>query len=203
MSSTASSSPPSSPLAVPFVTVVSGLPRSGTSMMMRMLQAGGMPAMTDHLRTADEDNPRGYFEFEPAKKTKDDPSWLHDAPGRAVKMVYQLVYDLPADRSYRVIVMNRNINEILVSQRKMLDRLGQPDGGIPDDKMAALFQAHLAKFQAWATDQKHLALWDVDYNRMIVDPRPQAEAVNQFLGNVLDVEAMTAVVEPDLYRNRR
>ena len=107
-----------------FITIVSGLPRSGTSMMMRMLEAGGMPVITDNLRTADDDNPRGYFEFEPAKKTKDDPSWLNAAEGKAVKMIYKLLYDLPDRLEYRVLIMRRNMQEVLTSQRKMLDRMG-------------------------------------------------------------------------------
>jgi hypothetical protein len=186
----------------PFVTIVSGLPRSGTSMMMRMLEAGGMTAVTDQIRAADVDNPRGYYEFEPAKKTKDDPSWLDAAHGKAVKMVYQLLYDLPGDRHYRVLFMRRSMDEILASQRKMLSRLGRDDGGIPDEKMAALFRSQLAKFEAWAADQTHLAILDVDYNRMVAEPAPLASSVNRFLGGILDESKMIAVVEPDLYRNR-
>lgn len=186
----------------PFVTIVSGLPRSGTSMMMRMLETGGMPVVTDAVREADVDNPRGYYEFEPAKKTRDDPSWLDSAHGKAVKMVYQLLYDLPADRHYRVLFMRREMGEILASQRKMLSRLGRDDGGIPDDKMSALFRSQLSKFEAWAASQSHLAILDVDYNRMVSDPLPLAESVNAFLGGILDPRAMASVVEPDLYRNR-
>ena len=187
----------------PFVTIVSGLPRSGTSMMMRMLEAGGLPAITDAVRAADVDNPRGYYEFEPAKKTKEDASWLEGADGKGVKMVYQLLYDLPSDRSYRVLFMRRAIEEVLDSQRAMLSRLGRDDGGIPDQKMAALFRSQLSKFDAWALGQSHLTRLDVDYNRMVADPRPSAESVVEFLGGGLDVEAMVAVVEPGLYRNRR
>jgi len=186
----------------PFVTIVSGLPRSGTSMMMRMLEAGGLPPITDNVRAADADNPRGYYEFEPAKKTKEDPSWLDRAPGKVVKMVYQLLYDLPSDREYRVLFMRRKMSEILASQRAMLERLGRPDGGVSDERMAELFQAQLAKFDAWAADQSHLKRLDVDYNTIVVEPRPNAEAIAAFLDGGLDVEAMVAVVEPQLYRKR-
>ncbi|RUL86201.1 sulfotransferase family protein [Tautonia sociabilis] len=185
-----------------FVTIVSGLPRSGTSMMMRMLDVGGLPVMTDAVREADVDNPRGYYEFEPAKKTKDDPSWLEQAEGKAVKMVYQLLYDLPSNRRYRVLFMRRAMEEVLASQRKMLSRLGRDDGGIPDEKMAALFRSQLSKFEAWAANQPHLSLLDVDYNRMVSDPIPLLASINDFLGGILDTTAMAAVVEPDLYRNR-
>ena len=98
-----------------FVTVVSGAPRSGTSMMMRMLAEGGIPALTDGVRKPDSDNPHGYFEFEPVKRTKDDATWLADARGRAVKMVYELLRDLPADRSYRVVLMRRDLGEMVTS----------------------------------------------------------------------------------------
>ena len=105
-----------------FVTLVSGLPRSGTSMMMQMLHAGGIPAVTDNIRLADKDNERGYYELEAVKRTKDDASWLRDAPGKAVKVIYLLLYDLPTDYTYRVIFMNRNLDEVLASQRAMLER---------------------------------------------------------------------------------
>jgi hypothetical protein len=186
----------------PFLTIVSGLPRSGTSMMMRMLEAGGLPALTDNIRVADVDNPRGYYEFEPAKKTKDDPSWLEGADGKVVKMVYQLLYELPADREYRVIFLRREMSEVLASQRKMLQRLGRDDGGIADEKMAALFRSQLDKFESWAKDQSHLKILEVNYNQMVEAPQPHVEAINAFLDGDLNVEAMVAVVEPDLYRNR-
>ncbi len=186
----------------PFVTVVSGLPRSGTSMMMRMLEAGGLPAITDGVRQADLDNPRGYYEFEPALRTKEDASWLDGAEGRVVKMVYQLVYHLPANRHYRILLMNRSLDEVLKSQRSMLGRLGRDDGGIPDAKMAQLFESELSKFRAFVAEQPHLRMIAVDYNQMVADPQPQATEVNQFLGGNLDVSAMIAVVEPSLYRNR-
>lgn len=109
------------------ITIVSGLPRSGTSMMMRILEAGGMPVLVDHARVADVDNPNGYYEFEPVKTTCDDASWLRQAEGRAVKVVYKLLYDLPADRPYRVVFMQRALKEIVTSQNRMLARLGSCD----------------------------------------------------------------------------
>src|SRR5690242_7444054 len=103
-----------------FLIIVSGLPRSGTSMMMRMLEHGGIPVLTDRVRTADDDNPNGYYEFEAVKQTRKDPSWLAGREGKAVKMVYRLLYDLPADRNYRVLFMRRKLEEVLASQRTML-----------------------------------------------------------------------------------
>ena len=184
-----------------FVVVVSGLPRSGTSMMMKMMEAGGLGVVADGLRAADIDNPNGYYEFEPAKKIKEDASWLDDAAGKAVKMVYQLLYDLPTDRTYRVLFMRRAMPEILASQRKMLERLGRTNP-IPDEEMARMFENQLAKFFDWAAAQSHLTLLEVDYNQMLAEPAALVAAINQFLGGGLDEAAMAAVVDPSLHRNR-
>lgn len=186
----------------PFLTIVSGLPRSGTSMMMRMLEAGGIPPIIDGLREADIDNPRGYYEFEAAKKVKEDTSWLDGSDGKSVKMVYQLLYDLPTDREYRVLFMRRKIDEVLASQRKMLQRLGKGDDGIPDEVMARMFRAQLDKFFGWVGGQSHVKVLEVDYNRIVSGPGPLVGSIESFLGGHLDMGAMTAVVEPDLYRNR-
>lgn len=185
-----------------FVTIVSGLPRSGTSMMMRMLEAGGMPVIADHERKADIDNPRGYYEFEPAKRTKQDPSWLTTANGKAVKMVYQLLYDLPAGYEYRVLFMSRKMDEVLASQRKMLERLGKAENPVSDEQMARLFRAQLDKFRAWIAAQPHFQMIDVVYHELVAQPRRGATTIDAFLGGGLDVAAMCEVVEPALYRNR-
>ena len=139
----------------PFLTVVSGIPRSGTSLMMRMLEAGGHAGLTDRVRGADVDNPRGYYEYEAVKTLKQDASWVAGSCGKAVKMVYLLVYDLPPDVEYRIIFMHRNIEEMLASQKAMLDRLGK-SSTIPDAKMAALFGNHLVKFAAWAKERPNI-----------------------------------------------
>ena len=131
-----------------FVTVVSGAPRSGTSMMMRMLAVGGIAPLTDGVRVPDTDNPHGYYEYEPVKRTKADDSWLGQAAGRAVKMVHLLLRDLPADRSYRVILMRRDLTEMVTSQRRMLERLGRDTGmrrckvTISDRKSTRLNSSH-------------------------------------------------------------
>ena len=101
-----------------FITVVSGLPRSGTSMMMQMLAAGGISPMTDEVRAADSDNPRGYYELEKVKHLRQDHTWLKDAVGKAVKIVHLLLMELPADRDYRVILMQRDLEEVLRSQAR-------------------------------------------------------------------------------------
>lgn len=186
-----------------FVTIVSGLPRSGTSMMMRAIEAGGQASLTDQIRKADEDNPKGYYEFEPVKKTKEDPSWLQQAAGKkVVKMVYRLLYDLPPDYEYRVIFMQRNIDEVLASQRKMLHRSGKPAGSVPDAQMKAMFGAELKRCEYWLSEQKNFSVLYVQYIDMIREPLEQAVRVNDFLGGCLDIKAMAASVDPSLYRNR-
>jgi hypothetical protein len=185
-----------------FLTIVSGLPRSGTSMMMRMLEIGGLPVLTDHIRTPDDDNPNGYYEFEAVKQTKEDESWLAGSEGKAVKMVYRLLYDLPADRTYKVLFMRRKLEEVLASQRVMLERHGMADG-VKEEQMAALFRAEIEAFYKWVAGQSHVELIDVDYNRMQQDTRAEVARVNQFLGGVLNEDAMTSVVDGSLYRNRK
>jgi hypothetical protein len=185
----------------PFLTVVSGIPRSGTSLMMRMLDLGGMPVLIDEVRGADIDNPRGYYEYEPVKALKRDASWVAPACGKAVKMVYLLVYDLPPDIEYCILVMHRKMDEVLASQKVMLDRLGK-SSPIDDERMARLFRNHLVKFGAWAKERPNIRVLDVNYNEMVGDPVPIAEGINRFLGGGLDTERMATAVDPSLYRNR-
>lgn len=129
------------------VIVVSGLPRSGTSLMMRMLAAGGVPLLTDGQRTADEDNPYGYFEYEPVKALQRDATWLPQARGKAIKIISQLLPTLPPDVPYRVLFMRRELREVLASQRQMLVRRGKPSDADSDAELAALFAAHLQQVQ--------------------------------------------------------
>lgn len=186
----------------PFVMIVSGLPRSGTSMMMRAIHAGGIEAMTDHIRTADDDNPKGYFEFEPVKKTKEDASWLYNAGGKVVKMVYRLLYDLPSKYQYRVVFMQRDLSEVLASQKKMLKRSGKSGSVISDEQMAMLFQAELDKCQAWLPTQPNFSVLYVNYREMIKNPDAECRRINDFLDGGLNTEAMINTIDPALYRNR-
>ena len=184
------------------VTVVAGLPRSGTSMMMQMLSAGGLPVLGDNVRQADEDNTRGYYEFEPVKKTKQDASWVADASGKVVKMVYALLVDLPADYEYRVVFMNRDLDEVLASQAKMLQRRGEPGASISTDRLRTVFAAQLAKVQTWLTDQPQFEVLPVDYRDVINDPESQAGRIGEFLGGGLDLALMAAAVDRSLYRQK-
>jgi len=185
-----------------YLTIVSGLPRSGTSMMMRMLELAGLPVLTDEQRGADDDNPNGYYEFEAVKQTADDPSWLNGSEGSAVKMVYRLLYDLPTDRQYRVLFMRRNLDEVLASQQVMLNRHGVKDE-VSHAQMMKLFRAEIDAFYKWVEKQSHIDLIDVDYNRMLSDSRQELAKVNDFLGGSLDLDIMLQGVDASLYRNRK
>ncbi len=186
-----------------YISIVSGLPRSGTSMVMSAIGAGGIEPLIDHVRKADEDNPKGYYEFEPVKKTKEDASWLIGAVGKVVKMVYRLLYDLPREYQYRVVFMQRDLTEVLASQNKMLERSNTSVGAIPDGQVQALFTAELNKCEKWLAEQPNFKVLHINHRDMINDGLAQAQRINDFLGGGLDVGAMVAVVEPELYRNRK
>jgi hypothetical protein len=185
------------------ITIVSGLPRSGTSMMMKMLEAGGIPPLTDKIRTADEDNPKGYYEFERVKQIEHDQSWLEDAKGKAVKMISALLKHLPQGYTYKVIFMRRQIEEILASQRQMLVRRGEPTDTVSDEKMAELFRGHLKQIQTWIDESPNVEVIYVSYNEILEDPDTHVKRINQFLANTLNVENMVGVVDQRLYRQRR
>jgi len=184
------------------VTIVSGLPRSGTSLMMSMLEAGGMEVLTDHIRTPDEDNPKGYYEFERVRQIEHDQAWLVDAKGRAVKMIAELLKYLPPGYTYKVIFMRRTMKEILASQKRMLVRRGEPTEKVSDEEMAAMFQRYLNRVDAWLAGQPNIEVMYVSYNRLLDGPAVQLDNVSQFLGGALDVEQMIRVIEPSLYRQR-
>lgn len=185
------------------VVVVSGLPRSGTSMMMKMLEAGGLPVLIDGLRAADKDNPEGYYELERVKALdKGDAAWLPEAVGKGVKVISALLEYLPPDYTYQVIFMHRHIEEVLRSQRKMLQHRGTEGETVSDGEIAALFAKHVSQTLAWLQQQPNFRVLEVHYNELLLQPQAHVRALNQFLGNRLDEQAMAAVVNPDLYRNR-
>jgi hypothetical protein len=185
-------------ISPPWVTIVSGLPRSGTSMMMQMLVAGGMHALVDNVRTADEDNVRGYLEYEPVKHTRRDPSWIAGAVGKVVKMVYLLLYDLPAGYSYRVVFMQRPMDEMLLSQQKMLQRRGQLGASLPPHEMAEAFVRERGKVEDWLAGQPNFRSLRINYHDVLANASEQAERISEFLAIDLDRRAMAAAVEPEL-----
>jgi hypothetical protein len=186
-----------------FVTVVSGLPRSGTSLMMQMLQAGGMQLLTDNRRAPDEHNPRGYFEHEAVKHSHNDASWLDQAGGKAVKVVHLLLLHLPTDRDYRVIFMARNLEEIIASQRVMLSQQGRPRATLDDEALASIFRKQLALVRHGLAERPNFRVLDVNHSDVISQPAVTAGQINLFLGGELRVAYMAAAVDPTLYRQRK
>jgi hypothetical protein len=186
----------------PFITIVSGLPRSGTSLLMQMLAAGGMPVLTDAQRAADEHNPRGYFELEAVKNTRNDLSWLMQAEGKAVKVVHLLVPHLPVDREYRVLLMQRELTEIIASQRAMLKQQGRPGANLPDSKLAEIFEKQLAGVRQWLSRNPNFRVLPLQHREVIETPLTVAQQIGAFLSDDLDVQRMAAAVDPNLYRQR-
>ncbi len=186
------------------IIIVSGLPRSGTSMMMKMLEAGGIPPLTDQIRTADDDNPKGYYEFERVKQLdKGDTAWVAEAHGKVVKVISQLLRHLPADHEYRVIFMRRHMDEILASQKKMLVNRGEDPNRVSDEELTRLFEKHLNQVMQWLDQQPNIKTLYLHYSDVLADPHPTADQINSFLNGRLDTEAMVASVDPTLYRNRQ
>lgn len=183
------------------VIVVSGLPRSGTSMAMQMLTAGGVSVLHDQARGADESNPRGYLEFEPVKATRKDSGWLREAPGRAVKVASLLLYDLPADYRYQVILMRRDLREVVASQRAMLSRLGRPEPAV-GDALQQVYARHLAALESWLATQPNFSVLVIEHARLLQNPATAAAQIAAFLGRDLALASMAATVDPSLYRQR-
>ena len=169
---------------------------------MQMLAAGGIPPLTDFARRPDVHNPRGYFEFEPVKATAADTGWVGDAVGKAVKVVHVLLPHLPSGHRYRIVFVDRDLREVLASQRAMLDHLGRRGAALPPGRLADVFTAQVERVLEWAARQQNVALLRVNYRDLIDEPRAQARRINTFLGGTLDEAAMAAVVDPSLYRQR-
>jgi hypothetical protein len=184
------------------VIVVSGLPRSGTSLAMQMIHAGGVEAVTDGQRASDEDNPRGYFEFERVKQLRNDRTWLDGAEGKVVKVIHLLLTELPDDRPYRVVFMQRDLGEVVRSQATMLARSGRAGGQLAPERLMAVYAQQLAAVDAWLAARPNFQVLKVPYAQMVADPATHAAAVNRFLGGTLDETGMRAAVDPSLHRNR-
>jgi hypothetical protein len=186
------------------VVVVSGLPRSGTSMMMQMLQAGGLEIVTDAVRTPDGSNPKGYFEFEAVKGLDKGPSpaWLAAARGKVVKIVSPLVRWLPESNDYQVIFMQRNLDEVILSQNKMLADRGSPPDEAQNDRVKQLYRTHVEDTLRLLRGRRSVSMLVVDYSEALARPADTARQVDRFLRARLDVDRMAAAADPDLYRNR-
>ncbi|MEL6428744.1 MAG: sulfotransferase domain-containing protein [Planctomycetota bacterium] len=187
------------------IIVVSGLPRSGTSMAMKMLDAAGFHPVQDDKRQADEDNPKGYYEDERVLRLNQtlDRSWLFDCRGKALKVVSHQLKHLPGTHDYRILFMRRSLDEIVASQNKMLVNRDETERNLIDDEgTKAEYERHLAEVYGMIEGKEHFQMVEVQYRGMIDDPQKEAQKIKDFLGGDLDLEKMTAVVDGKLYRNR-
>lgn len=184
------------------ITIVSGLPRSGTSLMMQMLAAGGVPMLSDGERRADKDNPKGYLEWERVKQLPKDPRLIAEGEGKAVKVISQLLLSLPATHEYRIIFMQRPLAEVLASQEEMLKRRGTQDPSVNPAVIKQAFQNHLYDVNTWLNGKANVRVLRMPYHRVLEEPRVVAQEIAKFLDRPLDVEAMAAQVDPSLYRQR-
>jgi len=184
------------------IVVVSGLPRSGTSMMMKMLAVGGLGIISDGIRTADEDNPNGYFEFEPVKELVEGNSrWLADAPGKAVKVISSLLEYLPCEYQYKIIYMERDLEEVLASQQKMLKNR-QEESLLENTRMRTQFENHISDIKYWLARQPNMDVLYINYKKLLADPQVDCLRAADFVGMSMDMEMMLAVPSSNLYRNR-
>ncbi|HEX9110784.1 MAG TPA: sulfotransferase domain-containing protein [Terriglobales bacterium] len=184
------------------VTIVSGLPRSGTSLMMQMLAAGGLPVLSDGERKADTDNPKGYLEWERIKQLPKDPGIMAEAEGKVVKVISQLLLSLPAGHEYRVIFMQRPLPEVMKSQEEMLRRRGTHDPNADTAPVEQAFQRHLIEVNKWLAGKPGVQVMRVHYHRVLREAKTVAEELAQFLGVPLDIGKMAQQVDGTLYRNR-
>lgn len=184
------------------VIVVSGLPRSGTSMMMKMLAEGGLQIVTDAVRHADDDNPNGYFELETVKSLPEgNVVWLQNAGGKVVKVIAPLLEHLPSQYLYKVLFMERELKEILASQKKMLANRNET-AKLDDAKMELQFRNHLAAVKAWLVRQTNIEVLYVNFNLLIAAPKPLCAKISEFLDISINMDRMVAVPTEKLYRNR-
>ena len=172
-------------------------------MLMKMLAAGGLPPLTDGIREADADNPGGYYEFEKVKQLEKDTTWLESARGKAVKVISQLLDQLPPNRPYKIVFALRKMDEILASQRVMLARRGQLSDRISDAEMAAAFGRHLSTVQQRLAEHPQMEVLYVNYAAVLRDPLATSREIKTFLALPLDIRQMASVVDESLYRQRR
>lgn len=186
------------------IIVVSGLPRSGTSMLMQMLEAGGVPVYCDTLRQPDLDNPHGYYELARIKKLaqQQDQTWLGMAQGRVIKIISHFLPHLPLDYKYKTVLLNRDLNEVLASQNKMLARRGQPTAPNLTLKLRELFAEHLRQIRSWLDRQANFEVLPLEYSQILADPAGHAQQLQNFLDTEMQVSRMASVPDVKLYRNR-
>lgn len=185
------------------IYIVSGLPRSGTSMMMKMLENCGIDPFIDNIRIPDEDNPKGYYELERVKQLAKDNSWMHEAKGKVVKVISMLLYYLPSTYEYKVIFMQRNMDEILASQAAMLIRRGKKNNDISNEEFSAKFVKHLKSIETWLKKQSNIQVLYISYNELLEHPNENIIKINSFMDSCLNDMKMLEIIDTNLYRQRR
>ncbi len=178
------------------ITIVSGWPRSGTSLMLQMLQAGGLEILEDDQRPPDEHNPRGYFELQAVKRIRADSRWLDQAEGRALKLIAVFLEALPATHVYTVFFMRRDWQAMLASQHRLREALGQPPAA-SDDELLTTYQRETARILAWCRGQTKLRLQEIQFEKLFQDPAAELSVIKPWLPG-LDPNAMAAVIDPGL-----
>ena len=185
------------------VIIVSGLPRTGTSMMMKMLETGGVSVLVDYKRKPDQDNPKGYYEYEQVKGLKDgEDNWVEKARGKAVKVIATLLPFLPVNYKYKVIFMEREMDEVLASQRKMLINRGEDPNKVSEQELEKIFGKHLNDILEFLENSSNMEYVRVNYNQILLDPRPEIEKVQSFLEARMSPDKMVGVIDTKLYRQR-
>ena len=184
-----------------YIIVVSGLPRSGTSMMMQILEAGGVEILTDNLRSPDSDNSKGYYEYEKVKNLHKDNYWLKKCQGKTIKIVSNLIKNLRSDMEYKIIFMERDITEVLSSQSKMLKNAGLNDSS-SDMELKNIFLNHIKEIKIWLQNQTHMEILFVNHKDCIYNSEFVCQDILRFLDMNLNYEEMVKVVDVTMYRNR-
>lgn len=180
------------------IVIVGGIPRSGTSLLMQMLESGGMEILTDGKREKDESNQRGYYEYEPALKICEDDSWMLNAEGRAVKILTHLIKCIPRGYDYKVFFCTRNLDETIDSQDRMMGR-----ETTNREKLKESLEKYRDEIWIWLREQENVELFEYDYNMLMRNKKNYVRAINIFLGEILDEKKMLGVIDEDLYRQRR
>ncbi len=184
------------------ITIVSGLPRSGTSLMMQILKEGGMNLLTDNIREADENNQRGYYEFEKVKKMAIDNSWLVNADGKVIKIIAQLLRFLPHTFDYKIIFMERDYSEVINSQNKMIKNLGTKNQKMDAELLKKIFLKQVVSIKEMLVHQENCSVEFINFKDLIFDSKNTIEKINRFMNQNLNEEKMLSAIIPQLYRER-
>ena len=184
------------------IIVVTGLPRSGTSLMMQILQSLQIKLFTDNHRSADESNPKGYFEHQWVKTIEKDNSWLTDVKGKAIKIVSPLIKYLPVDLNYKIIFMNRDLDEIIQSQERMLTENNKKDDATNSEELKQIFLKDLKQSKDWIHTQLHSEVLEILHSKLLKNPETELEKIKSFLKIDINTTLILKVIDKNLYRSK-